>query len=212
MGRFGKRPGCSPVAPGAIVDRNINLDLRIALHERRDPEVLGCGCIAATPGNSDEGVEGIEGCERHCENSLQVIRQEFQALRASARRSKPAHPPWKDAPHAGSRIEPFPQQAFQVLGKWLFDQHWLVIDRDDSVLLVASSSKVNEHVIVRIDVSGAPKVDGVRIAPFAFAAPPAVDTEGYSLIIARKNKLPKLVRLATLDARPGRWLDVGGCL
>jgi len=97
--------------------------------------------------------------------------------------------------------------------KWVFDKHWLVLDQDGSVLLVASSSMINKHVIVRINVDGdTPQVGGVRIAPHALAGPPAVDPAGYSLLLDQKKKIPKLKRLETLEARPGRWLDVGGCL
>ena len=97
--------------------------------------------------------------------------------------------------------------------KWVFDKHWLVLDQDGSVLLVASSSMINRHVIVRINVDGdTPQVGGVRIAPHALAGPPAVDPAGYSLLLDQKKKLPKLKRLETLEAHPGRWLDLGGCL
>jgi len=100
----------------------------------------------------------------------------------------------------------------RLAGTWVFDRHWLVSDRDGGVLVATSSSKLNKHVIVRIDVSAAPRIDGVRVAPFAFAAAPAADANGYALVLERRNKAPKLVRLKTLEARPGRWLDLGGCL
>jgi len=97
--------------------------------------------------------------------------------------------------------------------KWVFDKHWLVLDQDGSVLLVASSSMINKHVIIRINVDDdTAEVDGVRIALHALAGPPAVDPAGYSLLLDQKKKLPKLKRLQTLEARPGRWLDLGGCL
>jgi len=98
--------------------------------------------------------------------------------------------------------------------KWVFDRHWLALDQDGAVLLVASSAMTNKHVIVRLQETGAgARVDGVRIGQFALAGPPAVDGSGYTLLLERKGKvLPELKRLQTLGAKPGKWLDVGGCL
>lgn len=100
----------------------------------------------------------------------------------------------------------------RLLGDWVYDRRWLVVDRDGSLLVVASSSRLRNHAIVRIDLADTPTVDGVRLAPGLLGAAPAVDAGGYSLVIERRNKLPKLKRLERLITRPGRWQDLGGCL
>jgi len=113
--------------------------------------------------------------------------------------------------------------AHAVLGTWkrttignnklVFDHHWLALDRDGSVLLAASSAKLNKHVIVRIDNGTASaQIDGLRVAPFNLVAPPAVDTAGYSLVFDSNKGWPELKRMDTLEAKPGRWIDVGGFL
>ncbi len=118
------------------------------------------------------------------------------------------------------RIDPATGQSEQI-GAWpraiwprdgVFDKHWLMLDSDGNVLFVASSEWVKEHAVVRIALDGSPHVDGIRLAPRALLLPPAVDSEGYTFVLEKKNHMPIVQRVKDLNAKPGRWLDLGGCL
>lgn len=115
-----------------------------------------------------------------------------------------------------ARIVPGTGEA-EVLGTWprlrFFDRHWMVLDRDGSVLMVASSTRLRWHTVVRIELADAgPRVDAVRFGRGALALSPSVDSEGYSFPIQhRRDRLPTTLRLRELSGRPGHWLDLGQC-
>ncbi len=116
------------------------------------------------------------------------------------------------------RVDPASGQA-QQLGTWprlgVFDQHWLVVDRDGGVLLVASSSLLRKHTVVRfwVQPETQPQVTLVRFGKRAVAMMPWVDALGYSFpVTIKQDALPQVVRLDKLDARPGRWNDVSRCV
>lgn len=104
-----------------------------------------------------------------------------------------------------------------VLGTWArhkkFDRHWLVMDKDWSVLVVASSTQLRRHVVVRIDQAGPPpRANEVRFGRGALAFAPSVDTEGYSFPIQEQpNRLPITMRLQHLGGTPGHWQDLHQC-
>jgi hypothetical protein len=115
-----------------------------------------------------------------------------------------------------ARIDPVTGKH-ETVGAWprlrLFDRHWLVVDRDGSVLVAASSAKLRKHMIVRVRVDAPhPRVGGVYVGGFEITGPPVVDEEGYWLIGFSRAGGPRVERLTDLKARPGDWGDVGGCL
>ncbi len=106
---------------------------------------------------------------------------------------------------------------FEILGTWLriglFDKLWLVVDRDGTVLLVASSNKIQKHVVVHIDNAAQPHVDNIYVGQHPLALPLLVDWEGYAF--ARQvnpRKMPVTLRGKSLGTGHGHWGDVGSCL
>lgn len=105
-----------------------------------------------------------------------------------------------------------------VFGTWprtaTFDKHWLQLDRDGSVLFVASSGKVNKHVVIRIDTSQSPPaVQQTYAAPRALAIAPLVDSQGYAFTReVATSKMPVTIRLKNLTGGIGHWGDIGTCL
>ncbi len=115
-----------------------------------------------------------------------------------------------------TRVNPVSGQV-EMLGTWprlrIFDSHWLVIDRDGTVLLAASSQKVNKHVVIRIDNATQPHVDNVYLGQHALALAPLVDGEGYAFTrYVAKHKMPVTIRVKTLNGGHGHWADIGTCL
>ncbi len=99
--------------------------------------------------------------------------------------------------------------ATRVLGKWnrddRWDQHWLLTDRDGSLLLASSQSrsalgeckygkgkkcKVGSqgYVIARLDVadSSRPRIVGIHEGDGPLAFSPVVDVAGYTVVTKRK--------------------------
>lgn len=73
------------------------------------------------------------------------------------------------------------------LGLWgrsgLFDQQWLLVDRDGALLLASSSAVLAQHALIRLDVrQPALAVDGIELGAQPLLLPPAVDGAGYSLV------------------------------
>ncbi|MBI5537876.1 MAG: hypothetical protein HY898_34440 [Deltaproteobacteria bacterium] len=80
----------------------------------------------------------------------------------------------------------------------LFDRHWLLLDRDGSVLLVASSTKLRKHAIFRFTAVGS-GVRLVRIAAGYLPSAPVVDLAGYGFIVRKNdNSPPTLIRMREL--------------
>jgi hypothetical protein len=113
----------------------------------------------------------------------------------------------------------------ELLGTWprprgwfqnqLFEDHWLVLDRDGGVLFVASSGKLGRHAAVRIALRDgeSPHVEGIRLANGKLAGAPVVDVDGYSFLIkAGNSKPPRIERMSDLPLWPGTWNNLGGCL
>ncbi|RYZ46948.1 MAG: hypothetical protein EOO72_00740 [Myxococcaceae bacterium] len=106
----------------------------------------------------------------------------------------------------------------QILGTWpragTFDEVWLTLDLDGSLLLTSSSATDNRHVVTHIALptSGA-QVDSqvARTGVLAFA--PVVDPTGYAFAISPGSKqMPPLTRYTTLGGTPATWASVGGTL
>ncbi len=115
------------------------------------------------------------------------------------------------------RLDPGTGRA-QTLGEWprsgKFDKHWLILDRDASVLLATSSDMVNKHVVIHFDdTRPVPEADRTYAGQHALALPPVVDSEGYAFTtrIAPK-KMPVVVRIKTLSGGIGHWGGMGTCL
>jgi hypothetical protein len=108
---------------------------------------------------------------------------------------------------------------FEQIGQWLrlglFNQHWLVVDKDGQVLLAASSDVAKKHLVIRLD-NRAPQVKptAIRLGQGALAYRPMVDQEGYSFIKRQtKKKKPPTVteRSKTLGGIPAGWSHLNGC-
>jgi hypothetical protein len=115
-----------------------------------------------------------------------------------------------------ARIDPLTGQT-QTVGAWPrlrpFDRQWLAVDRDGSVLLVASSTKLKKHAVIRIRVAPPhPHVDRVRLGGFPLAGPIVVDDDGYWLVGTSATGVPQPVRLGALQGSTGNWDHVGACL
>ncbi len=115
------------------------------------------------------------------------------------------------------RLDPGTGRA-QTLGEWprsgKFDKHWLILDRDASVLLATSSDMVNKHVVIHFDdTRPVPQADRTYAGQHALALPPVVDSEGYAFTtrIAPK-KMPVVVRVKALSGGIGHWGGMGTCL
>ena len=94
----------------------------------------------------------------------------------------------------------------------LFDKHWMMLDRDGSVLLFASSSHTRAHWVFKLDPEEGALV-GMRRNKGMLAGRPSVDTEGYSFLWQRKaSDRPTVVRTSGLDLVPAWWHNLGGCL
>jgi hypothetical protein len=113
----------------------------------------------------------------------------------------------------------------ELLGAWprprgwfqsrLFENHWLVVDQDGGVLVVASSMPFRMHAVIRVALDGpAPRVEGIRFAEGHLSSIPVVDVTGYSFVVEskKKNEPPTISRLSDLQLWPGAWSDMGGCL
>jgi hypothetical protein len=93
-------------------------------------------------------------------------------------------------------------QQVVTIGSWPrlkhFDRHWLLLDRDGSVLLVASSTKLRKHAIFRFTGLGS-GVRLVRMATGYLPSAPVVDLAGYGFIIRKNDNSPTtLVRMREL--------------
>lgn len=104
----------------------------------------------------------------------------------------------------------------EVLGTWprlkLFESHWMMLDRDGSVLLFASSSRTRAHWVFKLDPDSGGLV-GMRRRNGMLAVRPSVDMDGYSFLVqSRASQPPTVVRRADLHLVPTGWLVIGQCL
>jgi hypothetical protein len=108
---------------------------------------------------------------------------------------------------------------FEQIGQWLrlglFNQHWLVVDKDGQVLLAASSDVAKKHLVIRLDNrTSQVKPATIRLGQGALAYRPMVDQEGYSFVKRqmKKNKPPTMTeRSKTLGGIPAAWSHLNGC-
>jgi hypothetical protein len=109
---------------------------------------------------------------------------------------------------------------FEQIGSWLklglFNQHWLVLDKDGEVLLAASSDALKQHTLVRFDNHGGGwKLDRVVLGQGALAFKPMVDEAGYSLVINKKPQSAfhdtETKRMADLGGIKAQWGHLGAC-
>ena len=105
-----------------------------------------------------------------------------------------------------------------VVGEWptfgLFDQHWLLVDRDGAAVLAASSRMLNKHMLVRLKVNaGGVHVDGLHIGQWDLVGAPAIDMAGIWLVRRPSKKQgARVLRLDTIERVPTGWTEVGACL
>jgi hypothetical protein len=105
-----------------------------------------------------------------------------------------------------------------IVGAWvvpnLFDDHWLRIDRDGSLLVVASSSLLKKHAIARIGLSASsPQLAGVHWGQDSLIQGPIVDMAGYWLLTRHNPSQPfKTARLSALKLKPALWPSLANCL
>jgi hypothetical protein len=117
-----------------------------------------------------------------------------------------------------TRIDPATGES-EILGTWpkfgLYDRHWLLVDRDGSILLTASSQKLNKHTVLRLESTGSGvQVRLARLGSKALAFSPVVDASGYWFASAATKKQPvsKMERVESLDNKSGKWTLLAECL
>lgn len=93
-----------------------------------------------------------------------------------------------------------------VLGAWprsdLFDKLWLTLDREGSVLLIASSEALMEHTVARIRVDRSePSVKRVLTHPGRLAWPVVVDRDDYVFFVEDEEGTIQTHRLESLPDR-----------
>ena len=101
-----------------------------------------------------------------------------------------------------------------VVGTWprlkLFEKHWLMLDRDGSVLLFASSTHTRAHWVFKLDPEQG-TLEGMRRTKGMLAVRPSVDMGGYSFLVQRgASERPTVVRKSDLDLVPAPWQKLGG--
>jgi hypothetical protein len=109
----------------------------------------------------------------------------------------------------------------KVLATWprsrLFDKLWLTLDRDGSLLVIASSEALMQHAVARIRVErGEPSVARVLTHPGQLAWPIVVDRDDYVFFMETMEGTIQVHRLETLpdtlsEERNG-WGAVGELL
>jgi hypothetical protein len=105
----------------------------------------------------------------------------------------------------------------RVLATWpslgLFDQYFLRIDRDGSLLLFASSTQTRKHVVMRLSrTSSGVALKGAGFRLGKLEAAPVVDEAGYWLFVRKlKNKPVRAERLDDLGLKQVPWIAVSNC-
>jgi hypothetical protein len=92
------------------------------------------------------------------------------------------------------RVEPYDGRV-RLVGPWPrlgdYDRHWLVLDRDGQVLVVASSEALKGHAVVRLEATAFQPTAALRasckLRPKALALAPFADPWGYSFAWATAN-------------------------
>jgi hypothetical protein len=97
----------------------------------------------------------------------------------------------------------------KVLATWprsnLFDKLWLTLDRDGSLLVVASSEALMQHAVARIRVeSGEPSATRVLTHPGQLAWPVVVDRDEYVFFT---QTMEGTIQAHRLEALPDMLLD-----
>ena len=106
----------------------------------------------------------------------------------------------------------------KVMASWpklgVYDTHWLLVDRDGGLVLVASSTKTLSHAVAKLSTSGGGlHVAALRFAQGGLAVPPMIDRNGYRFFVKRhkKDHLVDTVRLDALAPSSLPLGHVGGC-
>jgi hypothetical protein len=113
------------------------------------------------------------------------------------------------------RIEPSSGQA-TVISTWLrlglYDQQWLTLDADGTVVLTSSSTTLNNFGSARIVSNGASATVSLQqLQPGALDAAPFVDTLGYGYLVrGPSGSAPKVERLTTFEGAPVNLADLRG--
>ena len=112
-----------------------------------------------------------------------------------------------------SRVDAATGEA-HIVGTWprleLFDKHWLMLDRDGSVLLFASSTHTRAHWVFKLDPEQG-TLEGMRRAKGMLAVRPSVDMGGYSFLVQKRaSASPTVVRRSELELVPAPWQNLGG--
>jgi hypothetical protein len=89
-----------------------------------------------------------------------------------------------------------------VVGEWPrlthFDAHWLLLDKDGSVLLAASSRKLRLHAVLRFVHNGS-GARLLRLAQGFMPFSPVIDLAGYGFVVQDKSgAAPRVVRMTRL--------------
>jgi hypothetical protein len=117
------------------------------------------------------------------------------------------------------RVDPYlgihePVGSWPRSGRW--QEHWLVVDRDGQVLLVASSHGKKEHALARFRLVplrsiAPPALDWLEHRPGRLAFAPLVDISGYTFVTRQAGEL-SVERREQLDGLPATLADLGGVL
>jgi hypothetical protein len=108
-------------------------------------------------------------------------------------------------------------KAVAILGTWprhaAWDRHWMVVDRDGSVLIASSNSAKESHSIARLIVAdpAAPSISGVAKGNRALVLAPLADRVGYTVFTwkSQGNNKVKVERVAALAFKPANLANLG---
>ena len=104
-----------------------------------------------------------------------------------------------------------------LVGQWPrlkhYDAHWLLVDHDGSVLLVASSQKLRRHSVFRLKTTGSGALL-LRTASGFLPWAPVVDLAGYGFVVQDSpSAAPRMVRVTGLGpVKPVSESELGSCL
>ncbi|MBI4955416.1 MAG: DUF4779 domain-containing protein [Myxococcales bacterium] len=115
------------------------------------------------------------------------------------------------------RVEPY-LGVVQLVGDWArhpsFDRHWLALDIDGQVLLVASSA--HAHAIAKLEATAYDALAPLRVSfrhrPKGLVLPPIVDELGYSFARRGPGGAVVLERVAELGLHASPLSDLAGAL
>jgi hypothetical protein len=103
------------------------------------------------------------------------------------------------------RIDPVTGNV-EVVATWprlgVFQQRWLLTDRDGHLLVASSSAALRRHMLARIEVTPTVKVTTLLLREGSLGTPPIVEPSGYRFLVDGKNKKDPLFQVQRLDTLP----------